>query len=60
MNFAFLYFGSVLVGLDFVSFAVLVSKLVAVGLDLVSFSSFFKSKLINLSSFESLFFVVLC
>ena len=35
------YFGSAIVGLDFVSFHVLDSDLAAVGLDLVSFSSIY-------------------
>ena len=51
-------FGLLIVGLDLVSFTVLVSELAAVGLDLISFSSFLKSKLINLYSFEALFFVL--
>ena len=35
------YFGSAIVGLDFVSFHVLDSDLAAVGLDLVSFASIY-------------------
>ena len=49
------YFGSAIVGLDFVSFHVLDSDLAAVGLDLVSFASIYsKVNSLKLYGFFSL------